>query len=132
VKDGEANIDAGDTLFDGSRVEGPAGLRNFLLARREVFIQTLTEKLMAYAAGRPMDFRDMPAVRKVLRDASKTDYKFSSILMGIARSPQFQMRMKQVDVAPNPSARSAAPAKAPAPAGTPVASISRASAASVH
>ena len=71
------------------------GLRNFLVARREVFISTMTEKLMTYALGRAVDYYDMPAVRKVMRDAAHNDYKFSSIVMGIVNSPPFQMRMKQ-------------------------------------
>jgi len=105
LKDGDAKIDASDTMFDGTKVDGAVGLRNFLLARREVFIQTMTVKLLMYAVGRPMDYRDMPAVRKILRDASKNDYKFSSILMGIVQSPQFQMRMKQADVVQSASAK---------------------------
>ena len=105
LKDGDAKIDASDTMFDGTKVDGAVGLRNFLLARREVFIQTMTEKLLMYAVGRPMDYRDMPAVRKILREASKNDYKFSSILMGIVQSPQFQMRMKQADVVQSASAK---------------------------
>ncbi len=105
LKDGDAKIDANDTMFDGTKVDGAVGLRNFLLARREVFIQTMTEKLLMYAVGRPMDYRDMPAVRKILRDASKSDYKFSSILMGIVQSPQFQMRMKQADVVQSASSK---------------------------
>jgi hypothetical protein len=108
VKDGEARIDSGDTLFDGSRVEGAVGLRNFLLSRREVFIQTMTEKMLTYAVGRPMDYRDMPYVRKILRDAAKSDYKFSAILMGIIRSPQFQMRVKQADTVQSASSASQA------------------------
>jgi len=92
--DGDAKIDAADTMFDGSRVDGVAGLRNFLLSRKEVFIQTMTEKLMTYALGRAVDYRDMPAIRTILKDASAKDYRFSSIVLGIVRSPQFQMRMK--------------------------------------
>ena len=92
--DGDAKIDANDTMYDGSKVDGVAGLRNFLLSRKEVFIQTMTEKLMTYALGRAVDYRDMPAIRTILKDASAKDYRFSSIVLGIVKSPQFQMRMK--------------------------------------
>jgi len=92
--DGDSPIDAADTIFDGTKIDGVVGLRNFLLSRKEVFIQTLTEKMMTYALGRAVDYRDMPSVRRILKDSSAKDYRFSSILMGIVESPQFQMRMK--------------------------------------
>ncbi len=94
VKDGEAPIDATDTMFDGTHVDGTVGLRNFLLSRREVFVGTLTEKLLVYAMGRATDYYDMPSIRKIVRESAKNDYRFSSILMGIVRSAPFQMRMK--------------------------------------
>ena len=102
AKDGDAKIDAADVMYDGTKVDGAVGLRNFLAARREVFISTMTEKLMTYALGRAVDYYDMPAVRKIMRDASRNDFKFSSIVMGIVNSPPFQMRMKQAQ--PNESA----------------------------
>jgi hypothetical protein len=92
--DGEAPIDANDTIFDGTKIDGTVGLRNFLLSRKDVFIQTLTEKMMTYALGRAVDYRDMPSVRRILSGSSAKDYRFSSILMGIVASPQFQMRVK--------------------------------------
>jgi hypothetical protein len=105
AKDSGAKIDAADVMFDGTKVDGAVGLRNFLVARREVFISTMTEKLMTYALGRAVDYYDMPAVRKIMRDASHNDYKFSSIVMGIINSPPFQMRMKQAQ--PNAETASA-------------------------
>jgi hypothetical protein len=92
-------------MFDGTKVDGAVGLRNFLTARRDVFISTMTEKLMTYALGRAVDYYDMPAVRKIMRDASHNDYKFSSLVMGIINSPPFQMRMKQAQ--PNAETASA-------------------------
>jgi mono/diheme cytochrome c family protein len=109
VKDGDAKIDAADTLFDGSKVDGAAGLRKFLLSRREVFIQTMTEKLMGYSLGRSVDYYDMPTIRKILSDAKANDYRFSSIVQGIVSSPAFQMRIKPTPVVENASA--AEPAK---------------------
>jgi mono/diheme cytochrome c family protein len=94
VKDGDAKIDATDVVFDGTKVEGAVGLRNFLMSRKEVFVQTLTEKLLMYALGRTPEYYDMPAVRKILRDASLNGDRFSSIVLGIVTSAPFQMRMK--------------------------------------
>jgi mono/diheme cytochrome c family protein len=111
VKDGEAQIDANDSLFDGTKVNGAVGLRDFLLSRQEVFIETMTEKLLTYALGRAVDYYDMPAVRKIVRDASKNDYRFSSIVTGIIRSTPFQMRMKSAqgsETAAVPPARAVA------------------------
>jgi hypothetical protein len=94
VKDGDNQIDAADTMFDGTKVNGVVGLRDFLTARPEVFVQTFTEKLLTYALGRAVDYYDMPAVRKIVRDAAQKNYKFSSVVTGIIRSAPFQMRMK--------------------------------------
>jgi hypothetical protein len=93
VKDGDAKIDATDVVFDGTKVEG-AGLRNFLMSRKEVFVQTLAEKLLMYALGRTPEYYDMPAVRRILRDASRNDDRRPSIVLGIVLSTPFQMRMK--------------------------------------
>jgi hypothetical protein len=117
VKDGDNQIDAADTMFDGSKVDGAVGLRNFLTARPEVFVQTFTEKLMTYAVGRAVDYYDMPAVRKIIRDAAPNNYKFSSIVTGIIRSAPFQMRMKlettteSASVVPGPAAAVSASAR---------------------
>ncbi len=104
VKDGGATIDAGDTVYDGTKIDGAVGLRNFLLSRRSVFIQTMTEKLLGYGLGRGLGYYDMPAVRTILRDASRDDDRFSSIIMGIATSAPFQMRMKPQEAVEGSSA----------------------------
>jgi hypothetical protein len=85
-------IDASGQLVDGTPVNGPADLRRALVADPGQFVQTLTEKLMTYALGRTMEYYDMPTVRQIVRDAAEDDYRFSSIVMGIVRSPAFQMR----------------------------------------
>jgi hypothetical protein len=68
-------------------------LRNALLARPEVFVHTLTERLMTYALGRGLQYYDMPVVRDIGRKAERQDYRFSGIIMGIVSSPPFQMRV---------------------------------------
>ena len=85
-------IDSTDVLFDGTPIDGVAGLRQFLLSNRYLFVQTLTEKMLTYALGRSIDPADMPIVRDILRDAAATDYRFSSVIFGIVDSAAFQMR----------------------------------------
>jgi mono/diheme cytochrome c family protein len=92
-------IDASGTLVDGTPVSGPVDLRNALTRRPEQFVQTVTEKLMTYGLGRTVEYYDMPAVRAIVRDAARDDYRFSTIVMGIVRSAPFQMR-KVADSAP--------------------------------
>jgi mono/diheme cytochrome c family protein len=83
-------IDASGTLVDGTAVTGPADLRTALMKRREQFVQTMTEKLMTYALGRSLDYYDMPAVRAIVRDGKATNYRFSTMVMGIVNAPAFR------------------------------------------
>lgn len=88
-------IDSEGGLPDGSKFQGIAGLRKALLAKPELFTTTFTEKMMTYALGRGVEYSDAPAVRKIINDAGKDDYRFSSFIMGIVRSTPFQMRRTQ-------------------------------------
>jgi hypothetical protein len=83
-------IDTSGKLVDGTAVNGPSDLRNALLKHPEQFAQTFTEKLMTYALGRSVEYFDMPTVRKIVKDAKAENYKFSSIVMGIVKTPAFQ------------------------------------------
>ena len=85
-------IDASGTLFDGTSFRGVAGLQKAILSRPELFITTLSEKLLTFAIGRGVAYYDAAALRKVVRDASKQDYRFSAIITGIVKSTPFQMR----------------------------------------
>jgi hypothetical protein len=85
-------IDATGGLPDGSRFEGVTGLERALLKRPELFVGTLAEKLLAFALGRGVESFDAPAIRKIVRDARAKDYRFSSLIVGIATSVPFQMR----------------------------------------
>jgi Protein of unknown function (DUF1588)/Protein of unknown function (DUF1585)/Protein of unknown function (DUF1592) len=87
-------IDASGELADGTKVDGVVALRRDLVARPEVFIGTVTEKLLTYALGRGLDDRDMPTVRAIVRDAARDQYKLSSLILGVVRSTPFQMRTK--------------------------------------
>ena len=68
------------------------GLEDALLSRPEMFTGALTEKLLTFALGRGVEYYDAPAVRKIVRDAAKDRYRFSSIILGIVKSTPFQMR----------------------------------------
>ena len=85
-------VDAAGGLPDGRRFTGVAGLEQGLLDRPELFVGTLTEKLLTYAIGRGHEHFDAPAVRKIVRDARANDYRFSSLVLGIVKSTPFRMR----------------------------------------
>jgi hypothetical protein len=87
-------LDTRDVLGDGTEVDGAAALRRALLKRPDVFVQTLTEKLLVYAVGRGLTSEDMPTVRAIVRRARTEDYRFSSLVSGIVNSAPFQMRVK--------------------------------------
>ena len=88
-------IDASGELTDGTRFDGPVGLRNTLLSHQEQFVNTLTEKLLTYALGRGLEYYDAPTVRKVARDAAPGNYTWSELILGIVKSTSFQMRRSQ-------------------------------------
>jgi len=91
-EEADVPIDASGELADGSHVNGVVELRAALLKNPELFTGTMTDKMLTYALGRGVDYRDMPAVRTIVRDASRDGYKFSSIVLGVVRSAPFQMR----------------------------------------
>ena len=88
-------VDASGGLPDGSTFTGMSGLRSALLRKPELFVGTITEKLLTYALGRGIDYYDAPSVREIVRDARTQDYRFSSLVLGIVSSDPFQMRMSQ-------------------------------------
>ena len=92
VREAGAPVDATGTAPDGTPVNGVIELRQALLKHQDAFVFTLTEKLMIYALGRGLEAYDMPVVREIVRDASRQDYRFSSLLTGIVKSVPFQMR----------------------------------------
>ena len=86
------SIDASGTTTNGAPIEGLAGLRALLLSDREQFPRTVTAKLLAYALGRRLEHFDQPAVRQIVRDAAAESYRWSSLVLGITKSPAFTMR----------------------------------------
>jgi hypothetical protein len=92
AQDAGVPIDTAGQLMDGTALDGPASLRRALSRNPEVFVRTMTEKLMIYALGRGLEARDMPALRAVTRAAAARDFRFSSLVMGVVTSVPFQMR----------------------------------------
>src|SRR5439155_25061886 len=92
--DGKTSVDASGELVDGTKLNGPATLRQALVSRSDAFVSTATQKLLTYALGRAVHYYDMPVVRSVIRDAARNDYRFSSLVLGIVKSAPFQMKMK--------------------------------------
>jgi hypothetical protein len=95
AREADAEVDASGELADGTTVNGVVELRRALTRNPELFIGTMTEKMLTYALGRGVDYRDMPSVRKIVRDSARDNYRFSAIVRGIVRSTPFQMRMAQ-------------------------------------
>ncbi len=85
-------VDAAGNMFDGAKLNGPASLRQAMVNHSDAFLSTFTESMLAYGIGRVIDYRDMPVVRAIDRDADKNDHRFSTYIMGIVNSPPFQMR----------------------------------------
>jgi hypothetical protein len=84
-------IDATAALPDGSRFDGARGLRTFVAQHREDFVRTVSEKLLAYAIGRGLDAPDMPAVRRIVREAEAQEMRWSALILGVVNSAPFRM-----------------------------------------
>ena len=93
--EGGAAIDASGSLPGGEDFDGVAGLRRALLDRPEVFVGTMTEKLLIYALGRGLDHTDAPSVRAITSAAADENYRLSSLILGVVQSTPFQMRRSQ-------------------------------------
>ena len=91
IRDGGTPIDASGTLYDGTTLSGPDGLRAAMLRHKDVVLRTFTENLMAYGLGRRLEHFDMPHVRRIVRDAGANRNHFSSFVFGIVKSPAFRM-----------------------------------------
>jgi len=88
--DGE-KVDASASLPDGTTFEGVAGLRKLLVNHKDDYVRTLTEKLLAYSIGRGIEYYDLPAIRRIVRESAPSDHRWSSLVLGIVRSTPFSM-----------------------------------------
>jgi len=93
--EGHSPIDASGMLPDGTKFGGPDEFRKALMVHRDEFVGTFTEKLLTYALGRAVAYYDMPALRVIIREAAPSDYRWSSLVLGIVKSRPFQMRAVQ-------------------------------------
>jgi cytochrome c5 len=94
TEDEGSPIDATGVLVDGTKVDGVVSLRGSLVRYSDQFVRVVTEKLMTYALGRGVDYPDMPTLRAIVHTAAPSQYKFSSIVLGIVKSDAFQMNAK--------------------------------------
>src|SRR5262249_24113750 len=92
VNDNADRIDPSGLLADGTKLAGPAGLRQVLLGHSDLFARTFTEKLLTYGLGRGVDYYDMPVVRSIVRSSAQANNRFSAYVLGIVNSVPFQMR----------------------------------------
>jgi mono/diheme cytochrome c family protein len=113
IKDAGAAVDSSGDLYDGTKMDGPAGLRGALMKHKDMLLLSFTESLMTYALGRRMEHFDMPAIRAIVRHAAKNDYRMSSFILGVANSAPFQMSKAEGSLT---TARSATPRSARASA----------------
>jgi len=92
VKEPGGNVDPVGQLADGTRVDGPVALRKALLKHPDMFVRTVTGKLMTYGLGRGLDYTDMPLIRSIAHEAARNDYRWSALVLGIVKSAPFQMK----------------------------------------
>jgi Protein of unknown function (DUF1585) len=78
-------------------VNGPNQLREALLANKGQFVQTLVQKLMTYGVGRPMEWHDMPTIRRIVQQTAADDHRFHTVVLAIVDSPQFRMKRLPAD-----------------------------------
>ena len=95
TRDGRMPVDPAGELVDGLKVNGPASLREALLRDSNMFVQTVTEKLMTYGLGRGLEYYDMPVIRGVAREARQNNNRLSSLVIAIVKSAPFQMKARQ-------------------------------------
>jgi hypothetical protein len=95
--DGDNVIDAGSVMYDGTRVEGAADLRAFLLRYEEQFVRNAIEKLLTYALGRGVEHYDMPVVRSISKAAAADDYRFQALITAVVQSEPFRSSRKPAE-----------------------------------
>jgi hypothetical protein len=88
-------IDSSGVYADGTRIDGLTGLRQVLVNHSRQFLFNVTSTVLTYALGRGVEYYDAPAIRAILRDAAATDYRLSSLIVGIVKSVPFQMRRSE-------------------------------------
>jgi hypothetical protein len=95
TRDNGAIIDTASELADGTKIDGPVALRQALLRRPDMFARNITEMLLSYGLGHGIEHHDMPFVRAIVKDAERSGYTFSSLVLGIVKSAPFQRRRSE-------------------------------------
>jgi hypothetical protein len=96
--DAGEKIAGSEVLYDGTKVEGPAGLRQWVVGYSDQYVRVATEKLLTYALGRGVEPQDMPLVRKIVHDSARSKYSFSSLVLGVVKSEPFRKNMKLTSI----------------------------------
>jgi len=110
TKDRGVTVNAAGELYDGTPLDGVADLRAALLARSDVVMTHFTEMLMSYAIGRRVEYFDMPAVRQIVRDAERDQFRLSSLILGVAKSAAFRTALAE-PTTPDGGGRGSSPGK---------------------
>jgi hypothetical protein len=97
TNDSGFKVDPTGQMYDGAKLNGPASLRQALMGHSDAFLGTFAESLLAYGLGRVIDYRDMPFVREIEREAAKNENRFSTFVLGVVKSVPFQMRRAEED-----------------------------------
>jgi hypothetical protein len=97
IKDNGAPVDAASALYDGTPLAGPAELREALMKRSGVLVQTFAENLMTFALGRRLEYTDMPALRHIVREAEASDGRLSAFVLAIVKSRAFGMKSAEIE-----------------------------------
>jgi len=105
LKDEGQTIDTAGVLANGTKIDGVASLRDLLMQNSEQFVRVMAEKLLTYGLGRGVEVQDMPLVRSIVRDAAASNYRFSTLVMGVVKSAPFQNNVKGADVPQQSAAR---------------------------
>jgi Protein of unknown function (DUF1592)/Protein of unknown function (DUF1588)/Protein of unknown function (DUF1585)/Protein of unknown function (DUF1595)/Protein of unknown function (DUF1587) len=106
IRDNGNLVDPAGDLYDGTKMNGPNGLRAALLKHQDMFFLSFTERLMTYSLGRRVEYFDMPAIRKIVRDAAKDNNRFSAFVLGVVNSRAFQMSRAEDVTTTNDEAKS--------------------------
>jgi hypothetical protein len=95
LNDSGVRIDSSSELFDGMKLDGPASLNQAILNHSDMFLSAFAESLMAYGLGRVVDYRDMPVLRSIVKEAAKGENRFSSFVLALVKSAPFQMTIAE-------------------------------------
>jgi hypothetical protein len=99
INDGNVSIDPTGDLFDGTKLDGPTSLNRAILKHTDMFVSAFGENLMTYGLGRVVDYRDMPVLRSIVKEAEKSGYRFSSFVLALVKSAPFQMSVAEQSAA---------------------------------